>query len=126
MRLARLFVSLYAGLTAVVFGGTLLRPVDTFDVGTAWNAMAARAPEPVWGAAILVCGLLVCVAPALRFHWLLHLPVFAVWLYVALMFALGDHRSTGAPTAAIHALFAGALFMISVAEQLERWGDRYA
>lgn len=105
-------LALYNGGAAFIFGGDLLLPWRTFDVSPAYDVMAQRAPEPVWGVAYLTLGLAQIFAHKLPIPWAWRFAVMVFWFYVAFMYAVGDIRSVNSFGFAWDGVFAGVLFAL--------------
>lgn len=105
-------LALYNGGAAIMFGGDLLLPWRTFDVSPAYEVMATRAPEPVWGAIYLSLGVVQVFAHKLPFSWAWRFPVMVGWFYVAFMYAVGDIRSVNSFGFFWDGVFAGVLFAL--------------
>lgn len=112
MELAALFLGAYMA----VWGGWLLLPGDVFAGARAYNALAALAPEPLWGAVFLTIGTLKVVGVLLSdLYW-----TFRLWrwmtlvglggyLFLATMFWLGN---PSAPGGILYGLFSLITFNI--------------
>lgn len=94
--------ALFLGGYMAVWGFWLLLPWSVFGGARAYDAMAALAPEPVWGAMFLTIGLLKIVGVLLSdLYWTFRLWRWttllglAGYLFLATMFWMGNPTAPG-------------------------------
>lgn len=114
-------LAIYNGGAGAIFGLSLLSPWSTFSLSTSYDAMVTLSPEWVWGLAFLTIGLLQVLAHRLPYTVVWRFLMVAAFLYVAIMFAVGDYRSANWPNYAWNATWASGIFLV---EAGEKWRSR--
>lgn len=91
------FAELLGGLAGLLWGAWLLNPSwDAFEITPGFAAMAAIAPEPVWGSALLLIGALQLWA-LIRDRWPWRrrsaFLLFCAWMFITVMIGRANYRA---------------------------------
>lgn len=93
------FLELFSGALGFLWGLWLLIPTwDTFNTTPSFAAMAALAPEWLWGSVIMGGGLLqvaMTIWGSLRLRSWATLGALLTWGFIATMLAISNFRATG-------------------------------
>lgn len=90
-------VELLLGVLALNWGLLILAPFDTFGSTPSFRVMASAAPEPVWGSALFIAGVLhICGLARNHRHTRQAAAFFTFlcWMVIAISFGLANPQGT--------------------------------